>query len=116
MGMAGEHVDKLVRVVLHFQQHLIDLPPGLHSQRPFIHAVVCGNTFRKRGVHSHHNGANRIVFTIAFEHAREPLHLRWIELVVGSVIEINEIDSVADPVKISLRLRGFRIIFQPLFL
>ena len=64
-------------------------------------------------MHSHHNGANRIVFAIALEHAREPLHLCWIELVVGNVIEINEIDSVADPVKISLRLRGFGIIFQP---
>src|SRR5258708_5523509 len=56
------------------------------------------------------------VFAIAIEHAFNPLHLLRAELVFSGVIEINEVNAVAHPMKVTPRLTRGRVVFEALLL
>ncbi len=65
-------------------------------------------------MHTDDNCVDGIVFAIAVEDAFDPLHLCRLKVAAGGVIEINEIDAVAHPVKVGPGLCGLGVIFQPL--
>ncbi len=114
MRVAGQHVHEFVSVVLHSYQHLINLAATGYSGGKLIHAVIHGNTFWQGFVHSNYHGVDRIILAVPVEHALDPFHLRGIKLVGRRIIQVDEINTVAHPMKIGLRLRCLGIIFQPL--
>src|SRR5262245_28994750 len=66
-------------------------------------------------MHSHHKGADCGIFPVAIEHCFDPFHLRAIELVLGGIIQVDEINPVAYPVVVGPRLSCLLIILQALF-
>src|SRR5579859_4424922 len=114
MRVAGQQVNMLVRLLLEIQELGIDAAAALCAHGPVIHAVAAGQAVRQRRMHAHYQGPHIFIGRRAIQHALQPTHLLWQELVERSVIQVNKIHSTLYPVEISLRRRVLRIVRKTL--
>src|ERR1035438_6378905 len=114
MRMASQDIDFFVIFILQLKQVLINLTAALLPASPLAHAVVRRKAVGRRFVHSDYDRENRWVLTIARQDCLDPLQLCVIELILGGIVHINEINAVVNPVVVGSNLAIGRVVFQSL--